>query len=150
MAETLRLTVLTGAHKGRRFCFRGPTHCMVGRADDCFVRFTGNERDQCISRHHCQLYFDPPCVRVQDLDSLNGTFVNGRKIGQDEAAKDQAALFQGGSPITAIRHGDIITIGGSSFQVDMVDCPPDLPETSAHDPQWMPGEVAKNDCRLPC
>jgi pSer/pThr/pTyr-binding forkhead associated (FHA) protein len=148
MAETVRLTVLTGLHKGRRFCFRGPTECTVGRAPDCFVRFGGAERDQCISRHHCQLHLDPPCVRVQDLGSLNGTYVNGRAI-ERETAKDEAASFQGDSGI-AVADGDIITIGGSSFRVDIVACPPDLPEAAEHGPIWQADEVAKKDCSIRC
>jgi pSer/pThr/pTyr-binding forkhead associated (FHA) protein len=149
MAETVRLTVLTGPHKGRRFCFRGPTVCRVGRAEDCFVRFAGSERDQSISRHHCQLHLDPPCIRLQDLGSKNGTYVNGKAIA-DQAAQDMAALLQGNAPIAAVQDGDIITIGGSSFQIEVVDCPPRLPEGAEHDPVWQPDELAKKDCPIRC
>lgn len=65
MATTVRVTVETGPHKGRRFCFRGRANCLVGRAPDCFMRFVGADRDLSISRHHCQLLVDPPVMRGQ-------------------------------------------------------------------------------------
>jgi hypothetical protein len=143
MVATVRLTVLTGPHKGRRFCFRGPTSCLVGRAEDCLVRFAGDVRDQCISRHHCQLHLGPPCIRLEDLGSKNGTYVNGRAI-------EAAALLQGEAPTAAIEDGDIITIGGSSLQIEIVDCPPRLPAATEQDPVWQPDEVAKKDCLMHC
>jgi pSer/pThr/pTyr-binding forkhead associated (FHA) protein len=149
MAETVRLTVLTGPHKGRRYCFRGPTSCLVGRADDCSVRFAGSERDQSISRHHCQLNIDPPCVRLQDLGSRNGTYLNGRAVG-GKAAKDTAALLRGGSPIAPVEDGAIITIGGTSFTIEIVDSPPRPPEGTEHDPVWQPDAVVKQDCPVRC
>src|SRR5436305_14095982 len=80
MVAAIRLTVLTGPHKNRRFCFCGPTRCQLGRALDCFVRFSGAERDQLISRHHCQLEIDPPSIRIADLGSANGTYINGKEV----------------------------------------------------------------------
>jgi hypothetical protein len=35
MAATIRLTVLTGPHKGTRFCTRGLNACLVGRSAEC-------------------------------------------------------------------------------------------------------------------
>jgi pSer/pThr/pTyr-binding forkhead associated (FHA) protein len=35
-----------------------------------------------ISRYHCLLDINSPDIRVRDLGSLNGTIVNGKKIGQ--------------------------------------------------------------------
>ena len=150
MAETVRLTVLTGPHKGHRFCFRGPAQCMLGRADDCFVCLAGTERDQRISRHHCQLSIDPPCVWVDDLGSLNGTYVNGKGIHQDVAAKDLAGLLQGRVANGAMSSGDMLTVGGTTFQVDIVDCPPPLLEAAQAEAVWKPDEVAKKDCRISC
>ena len=147
MAETVRLTVNTGPHKGTRFCFRGPANCLVGRAPDCFVRFVGADRDLCISRHHCQLYVDPPMLRVQDLGSRNGTYINGHPVEAMEGAQDAKILFEGGSPIGNARNGDIITIGGTSFVVDVVDCPPSREED---EPFWKEGDVAKQGCALAC
>lgn len=148
MAATLRLTVLSGPHKGARFCLRGPTTCLVGRAPECEVRFFGDQRDQCISRRHCQLYVDPPLVRVQDLGSLSGTYVNGRRAGagEDEGSPD---WFQPGVPISAIRDGDILTLGGISLQANLMDCPP-RSEPAADTNLWREEESVKKDCHVKC
>ena len=72
MAKTARLTVLTGPHRGRRFCFRGASNCLVGRGSDCFMRFAGFERDLEISRHHCKLEVDPGAEGFHACEVLNG------------------------------------------------------------------------------
>jgi len=56
-----------------------------------------------ISRHHCQFMVDGNQVLVQDLESYNGTFVNGRPA----------------SPPLPVAHGDEISLGPVSFRVVM-------------------------------
>jgi pSer/pThr/pTyr-binding forkhead associated (FHA) protein len=119
MAATLRLTVMTGPHKGTKFCMRRENGCMVGRGAECHMRFCGENRDLHISRCHCQLYFDPPWVRIQDMDSGNGAYVNGRRIGLAEPGG-------GGPKVGLAQDGDILTIGGTSLSVNIVDCPEDF------------------------
>jgi predicted component of type VI protein secretion system len=138
MAITVRLKVLTGPHKDRKYCFCGPTKCHVGRAFDCFVHLSGTERDLLISRHHCQLDIDPPLVRIEDLGSQNGTYLNGKKV--EPMSKKVAAL--------PVKHGDLITIGGTTFRVDIVDCPHSA--ESEGEPIWETGQTSKSDCPLPC
>src|ERR1039457_5379171 len=75
MAATIRLTVLTGPHKGTRFCTRGLNACLVGRSAECHMRLCGENRDLAISRFHCQLLLESPVVRIQDMDSSNGTYI---------------------------------------------------------------------------
>lgn len=138
MAETLRLTIMTGPHQGRRFCFRAAGDFLVGRGADCFVHLNGSDRDRTISRHHCRLLVDPPLVSVQDLGSVNGTFINGRT-----AAPETADV-----PLGNVQHGDVVTVGGTSCLFEIVDCPPDLPP--GHEPVWKEGDTAKVDCPIPC
>jgi pSer/pThr/pTyr-binding forkhead associated (FHA) protein len=112
----------------------------VGRALDCFVQFSGEERDELISRHHCRLDINPPSIRVRDLGSTNGTYVNGRELELDDlsATRDWA-----------LDHGDLITIGGTTLRVDILDCPHAGKEADAST-LWNPGEIAKKDCPVPC
>jgi serine/threonine-protein kinase len=144
MAATVRLTVLTGPHQGSRFCLRGMTACMVGRAAECQVRLAGTPRDQCISRCHCQLAFDPPLVRVQDMDSANGTYINGHKVGVDLADE----LLQSNAMLGVAKDGDIITLGGTSLRVNIMDCPEYEPDGPA--PLWKEAETVKQDCPVDC
>lgn len=152
MATTVRLTVLTGPHKKRRFCFQGPMHCTVGRANDCSIRLSGDERDYAVSRHHCQLDIDPPCVRIQDLGSLNGTYVNGRKLEPDEAklTTAAAALVRKLSVAESVGSGDIITVGDTSFQINLMNCPLDAPKTGTNSSPQQEEATAKVDCPISC
>jgi pSer/pThr/pTyr-binding forkhead associated (FHA) protein len=49
---------------------------VVGRRRDCDLRILSAE----VSRRHCVLSIDGGYVYVEDLDSVNGTFVNGSLI----------------------------------------------------------------------
>jgi|GEM_PF-5674539 len=55
------------------------TRCWFGRAADCHARLPGD--DTLVSRHHFLVEVNPPAARLRDLGSLNGTLVNGQKIG---------------------------------------------------------------------
>src|SRR5262245_47041334 len=82
MSARISLTPTGGPCKGREFAFTVRTICTVGRADDCLLRVRGDAANLTVSRRHCLIDMDPPAVRVWDLGSLNGTFVNGRMIGR--------------------------------------------------------------------
>src|SRR5688500_13240679 len=120
MATTIRLTVLTGAPKNRQACLCGPTKWEVGRAADFFGPLAGTEWDRLISRHHCRLEIDPPLVRVTDLCSSNGTYVNGKRI---EPISTQPGHPSRSENVVDVKNGDLITVDGATFQVDVVDCP---------------------------
>ncbi len=67
---------------------------VIGRRNDCdlFVPLAS------VSRKHCQLIHDKKTSTIQDLDSRNGTCLNGARI------KD-----------AAIRAGDTIEVGPLKF-----------------------------------
>jgi eukaryotic-like serine/threonine-protein kinase len=142
MGTAIRLTVLTGPHKNHRFCFCGPTRCQVGRAVDCFVQLAGAERDQLISRHHCQLDIDPPSLQVRDLGSTNGTFLNGATVAPNLKDLSEKAG-------AVVNHGDLLTIAGTTVRVDILDCP-HAGNDSEGKSTWEAGETAKKDCPLQC
>jgi eukaryotic-like serine/threonine-protein kinase len=116
MSNHIVLTVITGPHRNERYVFDQQTRCLAGRASDCQIRLNGDARDLQISRRHCVLEINPPQVRVRDLGSRNGTFINGQKVspcdhcvhGEQPDAGCAGALLQ---------NGDVLTIGGSSFWV---------------------------------
>ncbi len=88
--------------------------CVVGRRSDC---------DCClplafISRRHCQFLHQGEQVLVQDLESYNGTYVNG-----------QRAL----RPLP-IRHGDEVSLGPISFRVVLPGGPQETDERRKSEP----------------
>jgi pSer/pThr/pTyr-binding forkhead associated (FHA) protein len=78
--STVTLAVTQGALNGKEYVFEGLSRCMIGRASDCDIQLPNDYFHLDISRHHCLLEIAPPAVRVHDLESRNGTFVNGVRI----------------------------------------------------------------------
>lgn len=144
MSITVALTVLAGPHKNRRYCFQGPVRCMVGRGDNCEVRFSGDKSDLAISRHHCRLDIDPPSVQIRDLGSLNGTYVNGKKLAFAEwEPTDATGLQLPDLSITPLKTGDIVSLGDTSFRIDIVECPLPAP-TDGTSPEYSECAVAEH------
>ena len=84
MPARVTLRVTEGKLRGDEFAFDGRATCLIGRAPDCRPRLPDDPAHRTISRHHCLLDINPPDVRVRDFGSLNGTYVNGEKIGGRE------------------------------------------------------------------
>lgn len=148
MVQTLRLTVVTGPHKGRKFCFCGPTRCLVGRADECFVQLCGTDRDWLISRQHCQLIVEPPVLVVSDLGSTNGTFLNGKRVSLETVDLGPATSPQ--EACERIYETTFLTIGGTTFQVELVECPPPGIADPGQPSPWQGGLTAIRDCPIAC
>ena len=109
MAGKVTLEIRTGARKGERFVYEGTERVVIGRQDDCGIVMP----EKTVSRYHCQLDIDPPEVRLRDFGSLNGTFINGERIGGrgkdktiEEAREDQQEDFP-------LKDGDTIRLGMS-------------------------------------
>jgi hypothetical protein len=58
-------------------------HFVVGAERDCDLR----PSSPLLSRHHCVFKKDEYALRVRDLGSTNGTFVNGRRIFSEAILK---------------------------------------------------------------
>lgn len=84
-------------HVGEQIILGGENPIEVGQADERDIRLRGEG----VSRHHCRLTRGGYGWRIEDLDSKNGVFVNGRKV----KAKN-------------LNEGDIVRIG--SFDLRFV------------------------------
>ncbi|MBX7080775.1 MAG: LuxR C-terminal-related transcriptional regulator [Nannocystaceae bacterium] len=62
---------------------------LIGRASDCALR----PRARGLSRHHAKLVVAIASVAVIDLDSRNGTFVNGTRIETAELHEGDEIYF---------------------------------------------------------
>jgi pSer/pThr/pTyr-binding forkhead associated (FHA) protein len=103
---------------------------------------SGTERDQLISRHHCQLEIDPPSLHIRDLGSKNGTYLNGAEVDSGLAVPSEKAD-------RVVNDGDLLTIGGTTLRVDILDCPHAIKGSDGKS-VWEAGETAKEDCPLAC
>ena len=129
---TVTLSVLRGGAGPREYVFDERSTCLIGRGEDCEPRLPNDEAHRSVSRHHCLLDINPPDVRVRDLGSRNGTFVNGVKIGQREAhhtpEQGRALAFQERD----LGDGDELRLGKSvAFRVGVRTLAPADPATVA-------------------
>jgi pSer/pThr/pTyr-binding forkhead associated (FHA) protein len=53
---------------------------VIGRREDCDLRIPLGD----VSRKHCRLIKDGETIRIEDLGSSNGTFINGERVQQAE------------------------------------------------------------------
>lgn len=78
------LRFLEGENEGVEIRVNPPRELTIGRSEDCDI-FLGEKK---ISRRHCKLLAKPDRVRLKDLQSTNGTFVNKRKVIEAELESD--------------------------------------------------------------
>ena len=68
--------VLEGSRSRKRILRLHSTETIVGRRQDCDLRIKSAE----VSRRHCLLSIHDGYVSIEDLDSVNGTYLNGRRV----------------------------------------------------------------------
>jgi pSer/pThr/pTyr-binding forkhead associated (FHA) protein len=108
------LTATQGPLQGQEFTFDRAL-CVVGRSHSC--RLQTPQDDVAVSRRHCLLDIDAPTVQVQDLGSLNGTYVNGVLIGQRDKRLKADEVFLVAQRRYDLRDGDDLRVGGNTFHV---------------------------------
>jgi pSer/pThr/pTyr-binding forkhead associated (FHA) protein len=125
MAPTVTLTVKNGFLAGKAFTFRGPREITVGRGKDCDLRLGSEWEFQTISRHQCQIQFAASEVRVHDMGSHNGTYLNGMQIGRPASWHLSGLLNSLPFQDYALHNGDELRMGGTVFQVAIASLPQD-------------------------
>jgi pSer/pThr/pTyr-binding forkhead associated (FHA) protein len=91
--------------QGERRSFSLPRSItVIGRKEDCDIRIPLSE----VSRRHCRLLADEEVLRVEDMGSSNGTFLNGMRV--------QEAVVQ---------PGDSLQVGPIVFIVQIDGVPAD-------------------------
>ena len=97
--ENLVLKVLYGPQKGE--VLTGPVPCVLGRKDTDIV-----VNDPLVSKRHAVLQLVNGSLLLMDMNSTNGTFVNGSRIKQQ-----------------AIIQGDVIMLGETTMSVEKASIP---------------------------
>ncbi len=95
------LTVLTGTAAGTMFkVLRGES--LIGRTAAAPIRII----DDGISRNHARIRHDSNGLWVDDLESRNGTFVNGIRIGNSAPLQDGDKIQVGRSTVLRFGYAD--------------------------------------------
>lgn len=72
----------------------------IGRESDNDIQLL----DESVSRHHCKISNMPSVCSIEDLNSSNGTFINGKRIVS-----------------ASLKHGDEIRLGNCVLRFEEVD-----------------------------
>ena len=115
------LKVLHGSLSTKEFTFQERTTCVIGRALDCNISLPDDQAHSTISRYHCLLDINPPDICIRDFGSLNGTYVNGEKIGQRGIDTDLDKAKRLIYPEYDLKNGDQFKLGDSVFQVSVLN-----------------------------
>ena len=99
---------------------RLPRKLLIGRAEDCDLRIESDF----VSNYHCILLLDEYTLRLRDLGSKNGTFVNGRRVG---------------TSAIVLLHDDAVSIGEVNLLVDLT--------SEAPEPVGSPREIESSSTR---
>ena len=83
-----KLVVLTEGHKGRTYELK-VERTTVGRVDDNAFHIA----EQSVSSHHAEILLRGNDVVIKDLNSTNGTFINGEKITEAVLKPGQILRF---------------------------------------------------------
>ncbi|MBD2138927.1 protein kinase [Anabaena sp. FACHB-1237] len=119
MQSTITLTITTGKLSGKQYIFDSPTTCLIGRNDECYLSIP-DEIDKRVSRYHCLLDINPPQIKIKDLGSLNGTFINNTKIGGRKSGQNPEQASKLNFPEYDLQDGDFITIGDTIFKINII------------------------------
>jgi len=112
------LHVESGASAGQRFSVADDKF-LIGRETDCQFR----PDSELVSRHHCVLLQDQYALRVRDMGSRNGTFVNGCQIHGEVVLGD----------------GDTLTLGDVTIKVVLASLPPGAAQRATEPDQSLQG-----------
>ncbi|HEY0728453.1 MAG TPA: protein kinase [Pyrinomonadaceae bacterium] len=93
----VNLKVVAGPYKGRIFSFTQHDSFLIGRSRDAHLYLPD---DRYFSRNHCLLEINPPRSFLRDLNSTNGTFVNGQRVAH--AFLNDGDRIQGGETILLV------------------------------------------------
>jgi len=121
MHPRVTLTVTQGSVFGKEFVLTNRGRFLVGRAQDCDIKLPAESIPSPISRHHCVLAFEPPQLRVRDIGSRNGTFVNGEGIGHRTKADPLGDCEGDDSAERELHDGDEMRLGDIVVRVGIQD-----------------------------
>src|SRR5262249_55466770 len=95
------LIVLAGSNVGEMYKISGEA-MVIGRCQQAEVLII----DEGISRRHARLVVEEGQVRIEDLGSTNGTYVNGVRVLSDEVLQDGDKIQIGSTTILKFTYHD--------------------------------------------
>ncbi len=114
MANRAAITVTAGPMKGKTFWFDEHDTFIFGRLPECHCSLPHDEQ---VSRRHFIAEVNPPDARIRDFGSLNGTYLNDKKIGSRNKGETPEQGQKRAYPEVDLKDGDIIKVGQTALKV---------------------------------
>jgi len=114
MCTRITLTVVEGPHQGEVLACVGRTQITIGRSEECTFQLCGAYEDLLVSRRQCLIAVHPDRIEIRDLESRNGTYVNGQRLGFPLNDRHDGSSFK-----RRLKDGDAIRVGSSVLHVDI-------------------------------
>jgi serine/threonine-protein kinase len=133
----LTLSVIEGPHTGQAFTFTAHDTFLVGRSPRVHFRLRpsekGEQKDRFVSRIHFMVEVNPPLCRLHDMNSRNGTFVNGKKVASADLSQGDVIKVGHTRLRVELQGADLeATVGWSGvFEVEPLTLPPPAPAAPA-------------------
>ncbi len=114
MSNTVHIAATAGPMKGKVFAFEEHDTFLFGRLEECHCCLPDDEQ---VSRRHFIVEVNPPDARIRDFGSLNGTYVNEKKIGSREKGETPEQGQKRKYPEVDLKDGDILKVGQTLLAV---------------------------------
>ena len=141
------LEISSGPDAGRQIHLEVGRELRIGRTESADFSVPGDGQ---ISSVHFSLEFDDVACRIQDLNSSNGTFVNGQRITATTELNDGAEILAGQTqfvvhveiaPATAeiLPTAEVSGIGVGAMESAPANV--GLPSRPPAPPMWLPKQI---------
>jgi serine/threonine-protein kinase len=113
MTSKVKISITRGKLAGKSFSIKKPGFISIGGAKECHITLPD---DEMVADRHCLLIIRPDEVRLRDLGSVHGTYVNGRVFG----AGAEGLTDESGAPQTQeirLKNNDRLTIGSTEIVI---------------------------------
>lgn len=112
----VEIAITAGPAKDRRFTFEKPDRFLFGRSVEARVSLP---HDPYISRRHFLLEISPPECKLSDLDSKNGTIVNGIRYGGKKPLQGEIMQAPNDVKEVQLKDGDEIIVGDTHMNISI-------------------------------
>ncbi len=110
------IKTISGPEQGRKFIFNEADCFLLGRSKDAHLCLP---QDPHVSRWHFLIEVVPPECRLTDLESKNGTIVNGMRYGGKKPAENNVRQAPRGVREVRLAHGDAIDVGDTRLTISI-------------------------------
>ena len=114
MSNKVNFAITAGPMKGKAFSFYEHDTFIFGRLEECHCCLPSDGQ---ISRRHFLIEVNPPDARIRDFGSLNGTYVNGKKIGSRSKGESPEEGQKRKYTEVDLQDGDVIKVGQTVMDV---------------------------------